>query len=317
MGRVPARATFRAGIDAMISKSESVGAESPSTGRSAADFMSLTKPRIILMVVFTVAAAFYLASGGRMDYLLLFHSLAGIAMATGGSLTLNQAAEEDIDFMMNRTRLRPLPDQRLHHYEALAFGISLLVAGNLYLIFFVNPLTAFLTALTGMMYLLLYTPLKRISSWNTIVGAIPGAMPPVLGWSAAMNSVPVAGWILFSILFVWQIPHALAIGVLYRDEFRAAGVRLLPVEDPDGRKTGFHVVNYCIALIPIGMMPTLTGMAGPVYFFLSLFLAFVYLGYGIQLARKCTVEAARHLFFVSLIYLPVSILVMVLDHGQF
>ncbi len=299
----------------MISKTESIGAESPSIGRSAADFISLTKPRIIFMVVFAAAAAFYLASGGRMDYLLLFHTLAGTAMATGGSLALNQAAEEDIDFIMNRTRLRPLPDQRLHQYDALAFGISLLVAGNLYLIFFVNPLTAFLTALTGVMYLLLYTPLKRISSWNTIVGAIPGAMPPVLGWAAATNSVPVEGWILFSILFIWQIPHALAIGVLYRDEFKAAGIHLLPLEDPDGRKTAFHVVNYCIALIPIGMMPTLTGMAGPVYFFLSLILAFVYLGYGIQLARKNTVEAARHLFYVSLVYLPVSLLVMVLDNG--
>lgn len=267
------------------------------------------------MVVFAAAAAFYLASGGHMDYIALFHTLVGTALSTGGSLALNQAAEEDIDALMERTRLRPLPDRRLHHFDALAFGVALFIAGVIYLVLLVNPLTAFLSALTGSTYLLIYTPLKRTSSWNSVVGAIPGAMPPVIGWAAAADTVPVAGWILFSILFIWQIPHALAIGMLYREDFKAAGVRLLPVEEPDGIKTGFHVVNYCIALIPVAMMPTLIGMAGAVYFFASLLLGLLYLGAGIQLARKRTVDSARHLFWVSLFYLPLVLLIMVLDRG--
>lgn len=299
----------------MITRTESIDAGHTSSKRKAADFLSLTKPRIIAMVVFAAAAAFYLASGGHMDYIALFHALVGTALSTGGALALNQAAEEDIDALMERTRLRPLPDQRLHHFDALAFGVALFIAGVIYLILLVNPLTAFLSALTGSTYLLIYTPLKRTSSWNSVVGAIPGAMPPVIGWAAAADAVPVAGWILFSILFIWQIPHALAIGILYREDFKAAGVRLLPVDEPDGIKTGFHVVNYCVALIPVAMIPTLIGMAGAVYFFSSLLLGLLYLGAGIQLARKRTVDSARRLFFVSLFYLPLVLLIMVLDRG--
>jgi protoheme IX farnesyltransferase len=299
----------------VISRTEFIDDSHTSSIRKAADFLSLTKPRIVVMVVFAAAAAFYLASAGHLDYIVLFHALVGTALSTGGALSLNQALEEDIDALMERTRLRPLPDQRLHRFDALAFGVALFIVGVIYLVLLVNPLTAFLCALTGSTYLLIYTPLKRTSSWNSVVGAIPGAMPPVIGWAAATDAVPAEGWILFSILFIWQIPHALAIGMLYRDDFKAAGVRLLPVDEPDGKKTGFHVVNYCVALIPIAMMPTLIGMAGHIYFFSSLFLGLMYLGWGIQLARKRTVDSARHLFWVSLIYLPLVLLIMVLDHG--
>lgn len=299
----------------MISRTESIEIHHVSSIRRVGDFISLTKPRIILMVIAATASAFYLATQGLVDYLELFHALLGTSLATGGALALNQVAEEDLDMKMERTRFRPLPDQRLHAYEALAFGITLLVVGVFYLIFFVNPLTAFLTSLSGIMYLLFYTPLKRHSSWNSVVGAIPGAMPPVIGWAAASGGVSVGGCTLFSILFIWQIPHALAIGMLYRDDFKAAGVRLLPVDEPDGRKTGFHVVNYCIALIPIGLMPTMIGLAGPIYFFSSLILGLAYLGAGIYLAKERSIPAARLLFYVSLIYLPLILLIMVLDHG--
>jgi heme o synthase len=301
----------------VITRTESIDDSHAISRRRAADFLTLTKPRIIAMVVFASAAAFYLASAGRMDYILLIHALVGTALSSGGSLALNQAAEEDLDALMERTRLRPLPARRLHRFDALAFGVTLFVVGVIYLVLLVNPLTAFLSALTGSTYLLIYTPLKRTSSWNSVVGAIPGAMPPVIGWAAAADNVPVEGWILFSILFIWQIPHALAIGILYRDDFKAAGVRLLPVDEPDGKKTGFHVVNYCVALIPIAMVPTLIGMAGTVYFFSSLLLGLMYLASGIQLARKRTVDSARHLFWVSLLYLPLVYLIMVLDHGTF
>ena len=202
---------------------------------------------------------------------------------------------------------------RLRRIDALVFGTSLLVIGVVYLIATVNAMTAFLTSLTGTMYLLLYTPLKRISSWNSVVGAIPGAMPPVIGWAAATGKISLESAILFFILFIWQIPHALAIGILYREDFIAAGIRLLPVEDEEGKRTGFHVISYCLALLPIGMMPTLIGMAGPVYFAASFVLGLMYLGTGIYLAASQSVVAARRLFYVSLVYLPLVILVMVLD----
>ncbi|HBK79268.1 MAG TPA: protoheme IX farnesyltransferase [Nitrospinae bacterium] len=299
----------------MITRSEPIEMAHAAFLRRLGDFISLTKPRIVLMALVAVAAAFYLATQGRMDYLALFHALLGTSLATGGALALNQVAEEDIDFKMKRTRLRPLPDRRLHTTEALAFGVGLLVVGVFYLIFLVNPLAAFFTALSGVMYLIFYTPLKRISSWNSVVGAIPGAMPPVIGWAAAAGEISVGGWILFSILFIWQIPHALAIGILYRDDFKAAGVRLLPVDEPDGRKTGFHVINYCATLIPIALIPTLIGMAGLVYFFSSLILGLAYLGTGIYLAKERSIPAARLLFYVSLVYLPLILVIMVLDHG--
>ncbi len=297
----------------MNSRTEPLPAERTSYLQKFADYLSLTKPRIISMVLFVAAAAYYLAAAGRMDYLVLTHALIGTAMATGGALALNQVAEEDIDTRMDRTRERPIPGGRLRRIDALLFGTSLLIFGVVYLIATVNAMTAFLTSLTGTMYLLLYTPLKRISSWNSVVGAIPGAMPPVIGWAAATGKISLESTILFFILFIWQIPHALAIGILYREDFIAAGIRLLPVEDEGGKRTGFHVISYCLALLPIGMMPTLIGMAGPVYFAASFILGLMYLGTGIYLAASRSVVAARRLFYVSLVYLPLVILAMVLD----
>jgi protoheme IX farnesyltransferase len=280
-----------------------------------ADYLSLTKPRIIVMVLLVVAAAYYLAAAGHMDYLILTHALIGMAMATGGALALNQVAEEDIDTRMDRTRERPIPGGRLRKTDALVFGVSLLILGVVYLIATVNAMTAFLTSMSGTMYLILYTPLKRISSWNSVVGAIPGAMPPVIGWAAATGEISLESTILFFILFIWQIPHALAIAILYREDFIAAGIRLLPVEEDGGRRTGFHVISYCLALLPIGMMPTLIGMAGPIYFTASLILGLMYLGTGIYLAANQSAASARRLFYVSLVYLPLVILVMVLDRA--
>ncbi len=297
----------------MNSRTEPLTAERTPYLQKFADYLSLTKPRITLMVLLVAAAAYYLAAAGRMDYLVLTHLLIGSAMATGGALALNQVAEEDIDTRMDRTRERPIPGGRLRRIDGLVFGTSLLIFGVVYLIATVNAMTAFLTSLTGTMYLLLYTPLKRISSWNSVVGAIPGAMPPVIGWAAATGKISLESAVLFFILFIWQIPHALAIGILYREDFIAAGIRLLPVEDEEGKRTGFHVISYCLALLPIGMMPTLIGMAGPVYFAASLILGLMYLGTGIYLAASRSVVAARRLFYVSLVYLPLVILVMVLD----
>ncbi|MEE9240974.1 MAG: heme o synthase [bacterium] len=299
----------------MTTGTEPIYIERASTLRRAADFAELTKPRIILMVLVVAAAAFYLASGGRMNYLHLAHALIGLALANGGALALNQVAEEDIDGIMERTSARPLPAKRVGHQNALIFGVALMSLGVVYLILMVNSLTALLTAFAGVLYLLIYTPMKRISSWNTVVGAIPGALPPVIGWAAAAGEISVAAWILFSILFIWQIPHALAIGILYREDFEAAQIRILPVEEPDGRKTGLHAVNFCAALLPVGMMPTLIGMAGPAYFLVSLILGTIYLLFGIHLAKERSVPAARRLFVVSLIYVPLVLLAMVIDRS--
>jgi protoheme IX farnesyltransferase len=297
----------------MITGTEPMSIDHVSPLQRAGDYAELTKPRIILMVLVVASAAFYLASGGRMDYLTLAHAIIGLALANAGALALNQVAEEDIDGIMERTRARPLPARRVGHRNALIFGVILMSLGVIYLILFVNSLTSLLTAFAGVLYLLIYTPMKRISSWNSVVGAIPGALPPVIGWAAAADTLSVEAWVLFSILFIWQIPHALAIGILYREDFEAAGIRLLPVEEPDGRRTGLHAVNFCLALLPVGMMPTLIGMAGPVYFFVSLVLGLFYLAYAVHMARERSIPAARRMFYVSLIYVPAALLVMVID----
>jgi protoheme IX farnesyltransferase len=301
----------------MISSTDSLNIERDSLLRRAGDYLALTKPRIILMVLIVAAAAFYLASRQGINFLVLLNVLIGLALTNGGALTLNQVAEEDIDRIMKRTRTRPLPTNRVNHQDAFFFGIILLSSGLAYLLILVNPITAFITALAGVLYLLVYTPMKRLSAWNSVVGAVPGALPPVIGWAAASESVPTEAWVLFSILFIWQIPHALAIAILYEEDFRAAGIRLLPLEEPDRRKTGLHVINFCAALLPVGMIPTLIGLAGPIYFAVSLFLGLIYLAFGIRLAMDRTVPAARRLFFVSLVYLPMVLLVMVLDQGGF
>lgn len=299
----------------MITSTDSFHIKHASPLQQAGHYIALTKPRIILMVLVVSAAAFYLASGGHMNYFTLAHTLVGLALANAGALSLNQVAEEDIDGIMERTRTRPLPARRVGHKNALIFGVTVMGLGMVYLLLFVNPLTGLLTAFAGVLYLLIYTPMKRISSWNSIVGAVPGAFPPVLGWAAATGTVSSEALILFSILFIWQIPHALAIGILYREDFEAAGIRILPVEEPDGRKSGLHAVNFCLALLPVGMMPTLTGMTGPVYFLVSLLLGLIYLAFAIRMAKECSIPAARHLFVVSLIYVPLWLLVMVIDRA--
>ena len=243
--------------------------------------------------------------------MLLIHTLIGSALATGGALALNQASEEDLDARMIRTQKRPLPDGRLLKFDALLFGSAVMLLGVAYLAVFVNPFTALLIAATGGLYLFLYTPLKRMTSLNSVVGAVPGAMPPVIGWAAATGALSVEAFVVFCIMFLWQIPHALAIAVMYREDFARADIKLLPVEDPGGASTGRQVISYCLALIPAGMAPALIGMAGPLYFALSTILGLIYLGYGVHMAREKGSVSARRLFYYSLIYLPVLLVAMI------
>ena len=277
------------------------------------DLLALTKPRVVLMVLVTTSAGFYLGSGGALDGFRLLQTLLGTALAAGGTIALNQYLERDLDAQMERTRRRPLPDGRLEPTRALAFGVMITGGGLLHLMLLVNPLGALLAALTVASYLFAYTPLKRRSPLSTVVGAVPGGLPPMIGWVAARGTLGPEAWILFAILFLWQIPHALAIGVLYRDDYGRAGFRFLPVLYPDGTKTGLPVVSHCLALLIVSLLPALTGLAGSVYFFGALTLGLAFLGAGAWVAIAGSASAARHLLLASLVYLPTVLALMALD----
>jgi len=285
--------------------------------RHPADFLALTRPRVVVMVLVTTLVGFYLASVGAPDYVRLVHTLIGIALAAGGTLALNQYLERDVDARMKRTRLRPLPDGRLQPIEALGFGVAITGVGLLYLAFSVNVLSAFVTAFSVGSYLFLYTPLKRKTSLCSMVGAVPGALPPVIGWGAARGELGLEAWVLFGILFLWQIPHSLAIARLYRDDYARAGIRVLPVVEPDGGSTGRQIVSNCLALLAVGLLPTLIGLAGSVYFVGAIVLGLMFLGCGILLAISPSEASARLLLFASLVYLPAQLGLMALDKVPF
>jgi protoheme IX farnesyltransferase len=239
--------------------------------------------------------------------------LIGTAFAAAGTLTLNQFIERDIDAKMSRTCRRPLPDGRVQPYDALYFGIVVTLAGLGYLAVAVNVLSAMVAATITASYLLAYTPMKRHSPLCVPVGAVPGALPPVIGWAAASGQLSVDAWVLFAIMFLWQIPHTLAIAFLYKEDFAKAGIQFLPVIEPDGESTYRQILIHCSALLAVSLLPTLIGLAGPIYFIAAFLLGVVFLASGVSLVMAPTGAGARRLLFVSLIYLPVLLLVMALD----
>jgi heme o synthase len=281
--------------------------------RRATDFLELAKPRVVLMVLITAFVGFYVASATVPNYLELFQMLLGTALAAGGTLALNQYLERDTDSVMERTRHRPLPDGRLQPREAAWFGSLITMAGLVYLALAVNLMSAGVTAVITLTYLLLYTPLKRKSSLCMLVGAVPGALPPVIGWVAAGGALTVDAWVLFAILFLWQVPHTLAIARLYRDDYAKAGIRFLPVIDPDSGSTDRQIISHTAALLVVSLLPTLLGFAGTVYFIAAFVLGVVFLANGINLAINSTFMGARRLLYASLIYLPALLLIMALD----
>ena len=301
----------------MIPHTETLAIATDRTRRRTMDFFELTKPRVVAMVLITTFVGFYLGISGAPDYFCLLHTLLGTALAGGGTLALNQFMEREADAKMERTKMRPLPDGRLQPVEAFVFGALITVGGLLYLALAVNPLSSIVTSAIVVSYLFAYTPLKMKTSLCSVVGAIPGALPPVIGWAAARNSVDLEAWVLFAIMFLWQMPHSLAIGWLYREDYARAGFRLLPVLDPHGKSTGRQIVSNCLALLAVGLIPTLIGFTGTVYFFSSLVLGVMFLWYGVNLARFCSRDAARRLLFASLVYLPVLLAVMALDKASF
>jgi protoheme IX farnesyltransferase len=281
--------------------------------RRLADFLELTKPRIVLMVLVTAFVGFYVGSEKVPDYLRLLQMLLGTALAAGGTLALNQFLERDTDAMMERTRHRPLPDGRVQPREALWFGTAITIAGLAYLGLAVNIGSAWVTALITLSYLLFYTPMKRRSPLCMLVGAVPGALPPVIGWVAARGDLQVDAWVLFAIMFLWQVPHTLAIARLYREDFAKAGIQFLPVIEPDGSSTHRQIISHCAALLAVSLLPTLLGLAGAIYFLVAFVLGLGFLASGISLAMESTLAGARRLLFASLIYLPMLLLVMALD----
>jgi protoheme IX farnesyltransferase len=281
--------------------------------KRATDYLALTKPRVVVMVLITTFVGFYLASSSGLAWLLLGHTLLGVALASGGTLALNQYLERDLDARMLRTKERPLPEGRLRPCAALGFGVAITATGLLYLTLLVNPLSGLVTSVSVASYLFLYTPLKQKTPLCVIVGAVPGALPPVTGWVAASGTPHLEAWVLFAILFLWQIPHSLSIAVLYREDYARANFQLLPVVDPEGSYTGRQIVIHSLALLAVGLLPTTLHLAGAIYFATALALGSLMLICGIMLARSYSVSAARRLLFASLVYLPTLLLVMAVD----
>jgi protoheme IX farnesyltransferase len=283
------------------------------TRRRLADFLSLAKPRVVLMVALTTLVGYYLGASTDVDYLRLVHLLVGTALAAGGTLALNQFIERDVDARMLRTRARPLPDGRLQPGEAAIFGGLVTVGGLAYLLVTIGPAATVITAVTSVLYLGVYTPLKQVSALCTVLGAVPGALPPVAGWVAARGEFGVGAAVLFAILFLWQLPHTLAIARLYREDYARAGIRVLPVVDPDGGSTERQIVTGCLALHAAGLLPTLVGLTGGVYFFGALLLGALFLVVGTAQALRPSAPSARRVVIASVIYLPILLALMALD----
>ena len=281
--------------------------------RVAADLVALTKPRVVLMVLVTTVVGYYVGLTAAPDYVRLIHLLIGTMLAAGGTLALNQYWERDVDALMNRTRERPLPDGRLSALEALVFSGAVTLVGLGYLGAFVGSLAMLVTAATTALYLFAYTPLKLRTPLCTIVGAVPGALPPVTGWVAAREGLGLGAWVLFGILFLWQLPHTLAIARLYRDDYARAGVQLLPVVDADGTSTERQIVTGCLALLAVSLLPTLIGLAGPVYFVGAYVLGAAFVALGASQALSPSVVSARRVLYASLLYLPALLALLAFD----
>jgi heme o synthase len=277
----------------------------------AADYAALAKPRLNLLVVASAVAGYVMAGGGAGSMASLLWTMAGTGLVAGGASTFNQVFERERDGRMRRTQSRPLPDGRLAAGEALTFGCILSLAGLLMLAVGVNLLAAGVALATLASYAVVYTPLKPHTSFATIIGAVPGALPPVIGWAAASDALSPGAWILFGIVFLWQLPHFLAIAWMYRQDYARAGFPMLPVIDPDGRSTARQAVVYTAALLPLALAPTLAGMSGAVYFVGALGLTLGFLGVSIRFAITRTVADARLLFLTSILYLPILWVLMI------
>lgn len=276
-------------------------------------YADLIKARLTFLVLLTTLAGFYLGSRGPVDYLLMVHAVLGTALVASGAAALNQLLEREHDAKMRRTKNRPLPSGRLQPTTVMIFGGVCACAGLLYLALAVNLTTAVIGAISLLSYVFIYTPLKRVTWLNTAVGAIPGGLPPLMGWTAARGELSREGWALFAILAFWQLPHFLAIAWMYREEYEKAGFKMLPGIDPEGHRTGRQAVSHTLGLLPVSLFPFLFHVSGAVYLVGALVLGGIFLWCAVQFARQLTLARARQLFFMSILYLPLLMIMMVLD----
>lgn len=279
----------------------------------ALDFLALTKPRLNLLVLITTLAGLYLASPQGVALALAVHTLIGTALVAGGAAALNQVWERETDRRMRRTSGRPLPRGRLGATEGMWFGLALSTAGLVELAVGATPAAAAVAAITLSSYVLVYTPLKTRTSLATLVGAVPGALPPVIGWVAATGTVTLPAIVLFGIMFFWQMPHFLAIAWMYKDDYASAGIPLLPVVEPDGRRTGRQALLYTAALWPVSLLPAMVGLAGTTYSAIATTLGMVFIYLSVVFARDRSTDSARQLFLFSIIYLPLLLGALVAD----
>jgi protoheme IX farnesyltransferase len=278
-------------------------------------FLELTKPRITMLVLVTAALGYFFGGKGVSSWFHFFVALSGTALTCAGAAVLNHIIERDIDAQMKRTKDRPLPLGVITPAEALGFGTALVLSGTILLVWKINLLTGFLGLLTAFLYVVVYTPLKRITWLNTAIGAIPGALPPMGGWAAATNSLDLGAWILFAILFIWQHPHFYSIAWMYREDYARGGFKMLPVVEPDGGSTFRQIIIYSLVLLPVSILPTYIGMAGWIYLAGTLLIGIWMLCDGLKLYKSRSNQAARRLLRSSIVYLPVLLCLIVIDRG--
>lgn len=277
------------------------------------DYIELTKPRITWLIVMSTAIGYYFGHSGVWHVWAVIHTMIGTALVASGTAALNQWYEREADRHMRRTQMRPLPAGRLTPNQALWFGVGLAIVGGLELGWGVNWLTSALGIATLGMYLFLYTPLKQKTWWSTTVGAVPGAMPPLIGFAGAAGKLTPEAWVLGAILFLWQFPHFYAIAWMYREDYSRAGIQMLPVVEPDGESTARQILLYSVLLIPISILPKWMGMTGSIYMIGALLMGLLFLYSGIRVSLDRTKVRARRVLLTSVVYLPVLYALMVLD----
>lgn len=281
-----------------------------------ADYLELAKPRVAVLVLFVVAAGVLLASGNALQPWVLLHTVLGTALVAAGASALNQWIERHSDARMRRTENRPLPSGRLQPVEVLTFGLLLAGGGLLYLLLTLpHPGAAGVAGLTFLSYVGIYTPLKRVTPLNTLIGAVPGALPPIIGWCAVRSEITLEAWLLFLILFLWQVPHFLAIAWMYREEYARAGLVMLPVVDPRGERTSQQMIGYCLALVAVSLMPAVAGAAGVVYLAGAVLLGLSFLASALAFQRQRSLRQARIVLRTSLVYLPGLLALLLVDRA--
>lgn len=276
-------------------------------------YFELTKPSITFLILISTALGFYLGGDGIQDHFKFLITLLGSCLVSSGAGALNHFAEMESDWLMERTKKRPLPTGLIEPDNARIFGLGLTLIGSGLLYFYVNPLTSVLALITTLLYLFIYTPLKKITWLNTSIGAIPGSIPTLGGWVAATGSLEPEAWVLFAILFLWQHPHFYAIALMYRDDYKKASLKMLPVVEPDGKRTNRQIIWHALLLIPVSLVPVYMNTQGLIYFYGALFLGVCYLISGFLLTKKFSMENARSLLQMSVIYLPALFIIILLD----